>query len=231
MTEQKKKNMQLPYSIVVDSVFKSFDSGKVPVLLGVSLRVKPGECVALWGRSGSGKTTLLHLLGGLDIPDKGSLRVGDINPSDAGSRLELLRNKVGFIFQLHNLIADLTPEENILIPAIGAKKDMKQARLRMHKLAAELGIEPLLKRRIQDLSGGERQRTSICRALLLSPSVILADEPTGALDEKTGEDVFNMMMKLCREEGSTVIMATHERRFADECDRIFRVTNGITEEI
>jgi ABC-type lipoprotein export system ATPase subunit len=212
-------------------VSKSYDGGRITVLRDVSLTVRPGELVALWGASGSGKSTLLHLLGGLDAPDRGTLTVCDLDPTDESSRLELRRHRLGFIFQLHNLIPDLTVEENLRVPALAVGADRAAAAARIRELAAEVGMAHRLGHRIQDLSGGERQRTAICRALMNRPRLLLADEPTGSLDETTGATVFALLKELAERDGITVVLATHERRFAEACHRIVRVRDGRLEEI
>lgn len=212
--------------IEVTNVSKSYDSGRVSVLSNASLSVKTGEVVALWGQSGSGKSTLLHLIGGLDVPDQGELRVAGLDPRLKLDRIELRRRVVGFVFQLHNLIPDLTVAENLAVPALAINLPKAATTVRVREVAARLGIEHRLGHRIQDLSGGERQRTAIGRALMNSPRVLLADEPTGSLDERTGETVFALMQELARKDGITVVMATHERRFAEACDRLVRVREG-----
>ena len=205
---------------------KSYDAGRVRVLDGISLEVQAGEVVALWGASGSGKSTLLHLLGGLDVPDSGELSVCGLDPRREAHRLELRRRHLGFVFQLHNLIPDLTVEENLRVPAlaVGAAPAVTSARVRA--LAASVGLDHRLGHRIQDISGGERQRAAICRALMNSPRLLLADEPTGSLDEVTGDTVFNLLRTLAKESGVTVVLATHERRFAEQCDRMLHVRSG-----
>ena len=212
--------------IVVRDVTKSYDRGRVPVLRGVSLTVRAGEIVALWGASGSGKSTLLHLLGGLDVPDAGELSVAGLDPRRETDRLELRRRRVGFVFQLHNLIADLTVAENMSVPALAVNLPAAATTARIGELAAQLGIAHRLNQRVQDLSGGERQRTAIGRALMNAPRIILADEPTGALDEKTGEVVFALLKELAERAGIAVVIATHERRFAEACHRLVHVRDG-----
>ena len=205
---------------------KTYDAGRIRVLDDVSLEVRGGEMVALWGASGSGKSTLLHLLGGLDVPDAGDLVVCGLDPRDEDDRLQLRRRHLGFVFQLHNLIPDLTVEENLRVPALaaGMASDLTAARVR--ELAESVGIGHRLDHRIQDISGGERQRTAICRALMNSPQLLLADEPTGSLDEETGDTVFSLLRHLVRERGIAVVLATHERRYAEQCDRLLRVRQG-----
>jgi ABC-type lipoprotein export system ATPase subunit len=215
-----------PPIIRVNQVCKSYDQGKVTVLNGISLQIPSASITALWGASGSGKSTLLHLIGGLDLPDSGTLEVAGLNPCLRSDRLKLRREIVGFVFQLHNLIADLTLEENCLIPAMATGMPTAEAQNRMRHLTERLKIDHRRSHSIQNLSGGERQRTAICRALMHQPQILLADEPTGSLDESTGEEVFKLLIELAREEGVCVLLATHERRFAEACDQIYRVRDG-----
>lgn len=212
--------------ITARHLHKAYDGGRVPVLHGVNLDVRAGEMVALWGASGSGKSTLLHLIGALDVPDAGEISVCGLDPRREEHRLELRRRHLGFVFQLHNLIADLTVEENLRVPALADNRPPAETTARVRELAAAVGIAHRLGHRIQDVSGGERQRTAICRALMNHPRVLLADEPTGSLDEATGDTVFALLRALVRERGITVVLATHERRFAEQCDRRLHVRQG-----
>jgi lipoprotein-releasing system ATP-binding protein len=205
---------------------KTYDDGRITVLRGVSLDVRAGEIVALWGVSGSGKSTLLHLLGGLDVADAGAISVCGLNPRLESDRLALRRRHLGFVFQLHNLIPDLTVEENIRVPALAVGLPPGATAARVRSLVASVGLTARLDHRIQDLSGGERQRTALCRALMNSPRLLLADEPTGSLDEHTGETVFNLLRDLAHREGIAVVLATHERHFAEACDRMLHVRDG-----
>jgi lipoprotein-releasing system ATP-binding protein len=220
-----------PSIVKAEHINKGFDNGAIQVLKDVSLEIREGEVAALWGSSGSGKTTLLHLMGGLDTPDSGAIQVAGLNPAAESDRLDLRRKKVGFVFQLHNLIPDLTLKENCLVTAVATGSSSKESNERFQSLAKELGIDHRQDRRIQELSGGERQRVALCRALMHRPKIILADEPTGSLDEKNGELVFQILTQMARRENVTVIMATHERRFADACDRIFQIRDGRSHEI
>jgi ABC-type lipoprotein export system ATPase subunit len=215
-----------PAIVSAREVWKTYDQGRVTVLQGVSLSVRAGEIVALWGSSGSGKSTLLHLLGGLDTPDRGELEVCGLDPRNERDRIALRRQHLGFVFQLHNLIPDLTVAENLRVPALAAGRGFADTETRLHALAESVGIAHRLQHRIQDISGGERQRTAICRALMNSPRLLLADEPTGSLDEKTGETVFALLRTLAERDGIAVILATHERRFAEACHRVLRVRDG-----
>ncbi|MDA1005275.1 MAG: ABC transporter ATP-binding protein [Verrucomicrobia bacterium] len=204
----------------------SYENGKIPVLHEVDLEVQRGSLVAICGPSGCGKSTLLHLIAGLDQPTRGQvLHDGQSLHRDRDLTL-LLRSRIGLVFQLHNLIADLTLTENCLIPAIAAGLPKGEARLRLARLTTATGLQHRLGNRIQDLSGGERQRTALCRALMNDPQLILADEPTGALDEDSREQVFALLVDLVRSAGRTLIMATHDRSLADRCDRVVEMKDG-----
>ncbi|MEI8088890.1 MAG: ABC transporter ATP-binding protein [Opitutaceae bacterium] len=205
---------------------KSYDKGRITVLNGVSLQVYSGEIVALWGASGSGKSTLLHLLGGLDLPDRGDLSVCGLDPRLERDRLQLRRRHLGFVFQLHNLIPDLTVAENLSVPALAVGTTASDTSARARLLADQVGIIHRLGHRIQDLSGGERQRVAICRALMNSPRLLLADEPTGSLDEANGDLIFSLLKELAEHSGIAVVLATHEFRFADACHRRLHMRNG-----
>lgn len=213
-------------ALLAEDVWKDYDDGAVPVLMGVYLSVASGETVALCGPSGCGKSTLLHLFGGLDQPSRGTVRVHGKPIDREDARLPLLRHTIGFVFQLHNLIPDLTLEENCLLPAFAAGLGRQAARARLRELAARTGLEHRLGHRIQKLSGGERQRTTICRALMNRPGILLADEPTGSLDERTGAQVFHLLMEVVAQEGATLLMATHDRALAARCDRMVEMHGG-----
>ena len=212
--------------IKATDIWKSYDQGAIAVLNGVDLEARKGEAIALCGPSGCGKSTLLHLIGGLDQPTKGSVAV---NGRELGGRRDMvhfMRHEVGFIFQLHNLIPDLTMEENCLLPTVAAGTDRVAALSRLHELAERTGLTDRRKHRIQKLSGGERQRTALCRALMNRPSILLADEPTGSLDEKTSRAVFKLLLDLAHTEGVTLLMATHDRGIAAACDRMLEMHDG-----
>ena len=207
-------------------VWKSYDDGAISVLNGVDFEAGEGESVALCGPSGCGKSTLLHLLGGLDEPDRGRISVNGAELSPHRSRLHLLRHEIGFVFQLHNLIPGLTLEENCLIPTVAAGVDRQTARERLLQLTSLTGLDHRLGHQIQKLSGGERQRTALCRALMNKPKILLADEPTGSLDEQTSAAVFSLLLQLVETERLTLVMATHDRAVADRCDRLVEMRNG-----
>jgi len=209
-----------------EDVWKSYDGGAINVLNGVDFEAVAGETVALCGPSGCGKSTLLHLLGGLDTPDCGHVAINSHEINRHSNPLRLLRHEVGFVFQLHNLIPDLTLEENCLIPTVAAGTSRKAAQERLRELTVRTGLSHRLGNRIQKLSGGERQRTALCRALMNRPRILLADEPTGSLDEKTSASVFDMLLELTANEGVTLIMATHDRSLAARCNRLVEMHDG-----
>ena len=209
-----------------EHVWKSYDDGAITVLKGVDFVANEGKTVALCGPSGCGKSTLLHLLGGLDQPDRGRISVNSKELNRYHDSLRLLRHEIGFVFQLHNLIPDLTLEENCLIPTVAAGVDRHTARERLRKLTERTGLIHRLDHRIQKLSGGERQRTALCRALMNKPKILLADEPTGSLDEQTSESVFQLLLELVATEGVTLVMATHDRALAQRCDRLVEMRDG-----
>jgi ABC-type lipoprotein export system ATPase subunit len=208
------------------NLWKSYDKGTIAVLRGVDLVAVEGETVALCGPSGCGKSTLLHLIGGLDVPDRGQVTVNGSEVNRHRDLLRILRHEVGFVFQLHNLIPDLTLEENCLIPTVAAGIDRRAARARLLELTERTGLGHRLGQRIQKLSGGERQRTALCRALMNKPKILLADEPTGSLDEQTSGVVFELLLDLVATENVTLLMATHDRGLAERYDRLVEMHDG-----
>jgi ABC-type lipoprotein export system ATPase subunit len=208
------------------NLWKSYDHGAITVLRGVDLEVPTGQTTALCGASGCGKSTLLHLLGGLDTPDQGTVHINGSEVRRDADRLRLLRHEIGFVFQLHNLIPDLTLAENCLIPTVASGMERRAANARLAELAHRTGLSGRLNHRIQKLSGGERQRTALCRALMNKPRILLADEPTGSLDERTSAMVFDLLLELVESEGVTLLMATHDRALAARCDRLIEMHDG-----
>jgi lipoprotein-releasing system ATP-binding protein len=219
---QRSSPSQLAF-LYADDVWKSYDNGSIKVLNGVYFCADAGRTVALCGPSGCGKSTLLNLLGGLDKPDRGSVSLNGAPLRLGHNSLRLLRHEVGFVFRLHNLIPDLTLQENCLLPAVAAGTN---ARARLMQLTEHTGLAHRLDQPIQKLSGGERQRTALCRALMNRPRFLLADEPTGSLDEHTGDQVFNLLLELVLIEGITLVMATHDRALAERCDRLVEMRDG-----
>jgi len=202
---------------------------RVEVLSGIDLEVAPGELVAIVGPSGSGKSTLLHLLGGLDAPDEGVVEVaGEDLARLSGAALARFRNKMlGFVFQFHQLLPDFTALENVMLPGRIAGRDPDAAAAAAEKLLGEVGLEQRLDHFPNQLSGGERQRVALCRALLLEPPLLLADEPTGNLDPATGEQVFELLRAMALRHGTTMVLVTHNRELARRCARLLLLEDGI----
>ena len=220
----KRKSAEAPL-LCAEDLWKSYEAGSIQVLNGIDFEAFPAQAVALCGPSGCGKSTLLHLLGGLDEPTRGRVLFRG-RTIERGRRTHYLRHEVGFVFQLHNLIPDLTLEENCLIPTVAAGTPRKDALARLHELAGRTGLSHRLKQRIQKLSGGERQRTALCRALMNRPGILIADEPTGSLDERTSSQIFDLLLELARTDGITLVMATHDRGLAAQCDRLIEMRDG-----
>jgi ABC-type lipoprotein export system ATPase subunit len=215
-----------PAAVAARDIWKSYDRGRVSVLLGVDLIVQRGETVALCGASGSGKSTLLNIIGGLDSPDRGEVLIEDKPIRTPRERTELLRHAVGFVFQLHNLVPDLTLTENCLVPAFAAGRRPVDVMERIVGLLEATGIAHRAERPVQELSGGERQRAALCRALVNRPRIVLADEPTGSLDEANGAKVFQLLLDLVSREQATLVLATHDRDLAAHCGRVVHVRDG-----
>lgn len=217
----------------VEDVWKSFDRGRIEVLKGVTLQVPKGGIVALCGTSGCGKSTLLNVISGLEEVDRGLIRVSGRDVVDEPTRIELLRHRIGYVFQFHHLMPDLTLAENCMVPVIAAGGKRKEGLERLHELATATGVEHRLGQRVRELSGGERQRGALVRALMNDPEILLCDEPTGALDESNREKVFELLLDLARARGRTLVLATHDPDLARRCDRMVRMRDGkiVDEEI
>ncbi len=208
----------------------AFGKGKMKteVLRGVSLEVEPGEVCAIVGPSGCGKSTLLYLLGLLDRPDSGEIMLRNRSVSQASDdeRTAMRNAYLGFVFQFHFLIRELTAMENVSLPLRKAGKTTKEANRRSEQLLADLDIADKRHRPANKLSGGEQQRVAVARALSTSPSVILADEPTGNLDTANSEKVFELLSKAAREEGPAILLVTHNQNLAARADRRLRMLDG-----
>jgi len=211
--------------VVVEHVRKSFDGGRIRALEDVSLHLAPGELVALTGPSGSGKSTLLNLIGSLDRPDQGTITV-DGSPLLAGDASAYRAGTVGFVFQFHNLIPVLSAAENVQVPMFGRGVSRGEREARAESLLREVGLAERAKAFPPTLSGGERQRVAIARALANDPRLLLADEPTGALDSESGEQVVQLLRRLCENRGMTILLVTNDRTVAQRADRVLTLRDG-----
>jgi putative ABC transport system ATP-binding protein len=212
-------------AVVVDRVSKSFEGGRIQALRELSLEVAPGEYVALTGPSGCGKSTLLNLVGALDRPDSGSVAVGGIRLEEVADVSEYRAATVGFVFQFHNLIPTLTALENVQVPMIGRRPRADRV-TRARELLGEVGLVERLGSYPGTLSGGERQRVAIARALANEPRLLLADEPTGALDTDTGATTLALLQRLRGQYGMTILLVTNDPLVADTADRIVALRDG-----
>ena len=203
-------------------------NGALAVLRGLSLRVARGEMVAIVGASGVGKSTLLHVLGGLDRAEQGSVRIGgeDIAAMSDPDVVGFRNRHVGFVFQFHHLLPEFTALENVMMPLRIARRPMAQAKPRAESLLARVGLSERLPHRPGMLSGGEQQRVAMARALAMAPSLLVADEPTGNLDEHTAEALHELLREMHRDAGLTSVIATHNARLAALCDRVLRLEDG-----
>ncbi|HAV77989.1 MAG TPA: ABC transporter [Anaerolineae bacterium] len=200
----------------------------VEALKGINFEVKQGEFIAIMGPSGSGKSTLLHLLGGLDSPSDGEVTLGDAHLSQLTEYQATLarRHNVGFVFQFFNLLPTLTAEENILLPLIIDGKNPNEYEERLNHLLDLVGLHDRRSHKPDQLSGGEQQRVAIARALVTEPAILLADEPTGNLDTRTGTSIMELLQRSCRELSQTVIVVTHDPRAASYAARVIFLRDG-----
>lgn len=213
--------------IEVKDIWKSF--GDLEVLKGVNLRVEKGEIVAIVGKSGAGKTTLLQIIGTLDRPTKGEVIInGEKLMAKGDKELAAFRNKhIGFIFQFHQLLPEFTALENVCIPAMIARKKESEYIPRAEKLLRDLGLGDRMEHKPNELSGGEKQRVAAARALMMAPNIILADEPTGSLDEKNKKELSELLLQLRKEYGQTILLVTHDKELAGIADRIIEIKDGV----
>ena len=222
-------------TLKLEHITRSFGKGntKLEILKDINLSVGAGEIVALVGPSGSGKSTLLHIAGLLDTPTSGIIEISGQNASkmnDSG-RTKLRQKEIGFVYQSHLLLPDFDALENVMMPLMIAGKKKKDAEKRARELLAKVGLSHRLKHRAGQLSGGEQQRVAIARALANEPALLLADEPTGNLDPKTADEVFNMFITIVRETGLSALLATHNPELAAKMDRRISVVNGMIQEL
>lgn len=220
--------------IRIEGIYKSYGNKlkTVEVLKGIDLSILKGEMVAIVGASGVGKSTLLHLMGTLDRPTKGEVFYrGERVFKQTDKKLALFRNKnVGFVFQFHHLLPEFSAVENVMMPLLIGGGDKITARKMAEEMLNDVGLTERLSHKPGELSGGEQQRVAIARALIHSPDVLLADEPTGNLDTQTGSEVFDLLFRLNREKGITMIIVTHNERLAGQMKRRLKMVDGMVHE-
>ncbi|MEM4134002.1 MAG: ABC transporter ATP-binding protein [Candidatus Micrarchaeia archaeon] len=217
--------------IELENVRKTYQMGdvKVNALCGINMKIYEGEFVAIIGHSGSGKSTLMNMIGSLDLPTSGKIKLDNIDITTL-SESELAQwrgKKIGFVFQSFNLIPTLTALENVMLPLMFKNVSMDEAKEKSRKMLEKVGMGHRMNHLPRELSGGEQQRVAIARALVVEPEVILADEPTGNIDYKSGLEIMRLLTKLNKEENRTVIVVTHERFVAEHAERIIELRDGV----
>ncbi|MFT5366622.1 MAG: putative ABC transport system ATP-binding protein [Candidatus Latescibacterota bacterium] len=212
----------------VSKVYETFGSGSKYALKNVSFEVANGRKVAVIGRSGSGKSTLLHMAAGIDVPSSGTVRVHerDLNGLSESERTLMRRDDVGLIFQFFHLLPHLSVYDNVSLPALISGDRMGGVDGRVMDLLGRVGLADRARDTVQKLSGGEMQRVAICRALLRKPRLLLADEPTGNLDDENGQLVMDLLLSLVADEGTTLLYVTHSREFAKLADEVWEIHSG-----
>lgn len=219
-----------------ENIHKIFWLGKnvkIHVLKGIDLEIERGEVVAVVGASGTGKSTLLHILGALDRPTDGKVFVNGVDVFQMNDvELAKFRNKkIGFVFQFHHLLPEFTAIENVAMPAMIAGKRFEEVKGRAYELLKEVGLADRIEHKPSELSGGEQQRVAVARALMNSPEIVLADEPSGNLDSKNAEALHDLIFELNEKHGQTFIIATHNEKLAERADRIVKIVDGKIQEV
>lgn len=223
------------YAIEVEGLYKSFQLGKenVDILKDINLKIKRGSFYSIMGPSGSGKSTLLYLLGGLDKPSKGNIKINGIQFESMNDKEEskMRRRDMGFVFQFYNLIPNLNVEENIMLPILLDGKKMKNYKSDLEEILEMVGLENRKKHTPRELSGGQQQRVAIARALINKPDMILADEPIGNLDSKTGTEIMELLQTINKKQGKTIVQVTHSKDAAEYGTNLIIVKDGMIERV
>jgi lipoprotein-releasing system ATP-binding protein len=214
----------------LENVHKSFkhDGSLIEVLTGIDLVVRPGDSLAIMGASGVGKSTMLNIMGSLEPPTQGIVKIGNRNLYELdSSALSHFRNtEIGFVFQFHHLLPEFNALENVMMPALIARYARKEAVVMAREVLEKVGLKRRMTHRAGELSGGEQQRVAIARALIMGPKLILADEPTGNLDWSTGQVIVELLLHLNREQGAAMVIATHNQRLAEKMSRQMEIVGG-----
>jgi len=220
--------------IVCNNLSKVYQEGRLatPVLQGVNLSVSKGELLAIVGTSGSGKSTLLHILGALDVPTSGDVvfNGNDVHKLSTKQQAKWRNQELGFVYQFHHLLSEFSALENVAMPLLIAGEPIKEAQKKAELLLARVGLSDRIEHRPAELSGGERQRVAIARALINKPSLVLADEPTGNLDAKSADAVYQLLKELNKELGTAFVVVTHDQQLANKLDRQLYMKSGVLQE-
>ena len=214
----------------LENIYKTFshNGNLINVLNGIDMVINPGDSISIMGASGVGKSTLLNIMGTLEPPTQGTVRfeTQDVNQMDSDRLCRLRNREIGFVFQFHHLLSEFNALENTAIPAMIARSDKSVAMAASKEILVKVGLGNRLTHKVGELSGGEQQRVAIARALIMKPRLLLADEPTGNLDRVTGEEIFELLLQIQKEQELSMVIATHNQILADKLDRKMEIVDG-----